>query len=233
MTALPKSFGSNGLLDVGAPTPRGLLDISGFEADIRRSAADSAGDLSRMPLPNFNLPPSPAQGLLPRPELAPIAKHSRKPADKPTVAGALSVGAEHTGRFVDGQHVFTMGVGQPIAKKFGDTFGTVKKLHRGFGMAGIPFTVAEEGLGAIHDMQNNVPPEIAIPGAALHGLGTFGTGAVVGGLLGIPFGPVGVAAGGLLGSWAADKLLPSRRELGKHYSERASRAPVDPLLVIN
>lgn len=247
MTALtPKSgFGPRGLLDVQSPAPRGLLDISRSNANIRDSAVISADDFSRQPLPSLNLPASPTQGLLPRPMPRPDTKPSPQPVpkpapaqpaqskDKPTFAGALSIGAEHTGRFVEGNHAFAMGIGQPVAKKFGDSLDMVPKLHRGFGMAGIPFTIAEEGLGAIHDMQNKVPPEVAIPGAVIHGLGTFGTGAVVGGLLGVPFGPVGVAAGGLLGSWAADKLLPSRRELGKHYNKYAPLAPVDPILVIN
>jgi hypothetical protein len=169
----------------------------------------------------------------PQPVPKPAPGHPAQSKDKPTFAGALSTGAERTGHFVEGQHVFTMGVGQPIAKKFGDSLGMVEGLHRGFGLAGIPFAIAEEGFGAIHDMQNKVPPEIAIPGAVIHGAGTFGAGAALGGLLGIPLGPFGVAAGGLLGSMLANKYLPPRRELGKHYNKHAPLAPVDPILVIN
>lgn len=195
MTANPTGFGSRGLLDISDPGPRGLLDISRFDADIRKSAADSAGDLSRLPRPLMNIPDVQMHSLLPRPTLqpeltpaprpAPVSRptssagHPAQTADEPTIASALRAGAEHTGRFVEGQNVFTTGLLQHTrgAKPYGG-LRAIKRLDPIYKGVGGALTIAEDGLGAIDDMNRGVPAQVAVPGAMLHGLGTYGAGAV-------------------------------------------------------
>lgn len=172
------------------------------------------------------------QGLLPRPTPRPDTKPAPRPVpkpapavgdpaqskDKPTIAGALSVGAQHTDRFVEGQNVFTTGILQHTrgAKPY-RALRTIKRLDPIYKGVGGALTIAEEGLGAIDDMNRGVPAQVAVPGAIMHGAGTLGAGAIVGGLVGSMLGPVGTVGGAMFGSWAADKVLPDREQLGKGF----------------
>jgi hypothetical protein len=89
------------------------------------------------------------------------------------------------------------------------------RVAKGLGRASILTSVAGEALGAADDYLNNhVPLQVVVPGAIMHGGAT-----AAGGLLGAALlswaGPPGMAAGGIIGSWLADKYLPSRGEFGR------------------
>lgn len=201
MTAMPRSFGPNGLLDVQTPIPRGLLDISGFDADIRRSAAESARN-----------PTLPAL-----PEIAPL----REP---PRPYRGLEKAAQGVGMAMDGNNVAATGAEAVARKAMGgtDSLGIVKGLSKGLGRAGAAATVLSEGFGAVDDIKRGVPKDVAIPGAIYRGTATLGMGALggtLGGLIGTMLFPgVGTGVGAALGAAAGGLLsdaLPSREHLGR------------------
>lgn len=109
-----------------------------------------------------------------------------------------------------------------------DAFGTARRVLRGIRGANIGLTVAGEAFGLADDLKRNVPARVAVPGAALHGLGSLGAGALggaAGGFLGtfIPIPGVGTALGAAAGSiaagWAADKFGPTREHLGWEFDK--------------
>ncbi|HEX2759428.1 MAG TPA: hypothetical protein VHM27_02895, partial [Rhizomicrobium sp.] len=163
MTAMPRpsGFGPNGLLDVQPPVPRGLLDISGFDADIRRSAAESVRN-----------PTLPAL-----PEIAPL----REP---PRPYRGLEMAAQGIGMAMDGNNVAATGAEATARKVMGgkDSIGITKSLDKVFRRAGAAATVLSEGFGAVDDIKRGVPKSVAIPGAIYHGGATLGAGALAGGL---------------------------------------------------
>lgn len=196
MTALPTKpgFGPRGLLDLQAPTPRGLLDISRADANIRRSAADA--------VLNPALPSLPA--------LTPV----REP---PRPYRGAEMAAQGVGMAMDVNKVAAASA-EAVARKImngKDTRNIVKKLDKGLRRAGGAAAMLAEGFGAADDIQRGVPKSVAIPGAVYRGGATLGAGAIAGGLLGIPMGPVGMAVGGLIGSYLADRYLPDREYLGR------------------
>jgi hypothetical protein len=195
-------FGPNGLLDVLPHVPRGLLDISGFDADIRRSAAESVRN-----------PTLPAL-----PEIAPLRE---------TNYDGLRKAFDVTGKALDGQNAATTGllVGRAIKKP--STLPQVAQTAKAlddifFKWAGRILTPAEEAAGAAADMQKGVPAHVAIPGAALRTGSRFLAGAASGaatgaavGLVFPPAAPIGAVLGGLAGGFAAGEFLPSREAFGR------------------
>jgi len=110
-----------------------------------------------------------------------------------------------------------------------DAFGTARRMLRGIRGANIGLTVAGEAFGLADDLKRNVPARVAVPGAALHGLGSLGAGALggaAGGLLGTVLIPIpgvgtalGAAAGSILTGVAANKYGPTREHLGWEFDK--------------
>lgn len=204
MTAMPRNsgFGPNGLLDVQPRVPQGLLDISGFDADIRRSAAESARN-----------PTLPAL-----PQIAPLRE---------TNYDGLRKAFDVTGKVLDGQNAATTGLLVGRAIKTPSTLPQVAQTAKAlddvfFKWAGRVLTPAEEAAGAAADMQKGVPAHVAIPGAALRTGSRFAAGAASGAAAGAlaaawfpPAVPVAAIGGSIIGGWAADGLLPSREAFGR------------------
>jgi len=186
-----------------SPAPRGLLDIRAFDNAIRDRASHAADNLDAT-----------APHIPPRPK---------------------AYGAEEafnwTGKALDAQHAMGAGAISAAEKSFHpkDVFGMARKLRKGFGPVGPALTALEEGFGAAGDIQRGVPGNVAIPGAIFRGGASIGAGAI-GGLLGLPLGPFGVAAGGLIGSMLADKFLPSREQLGRAVPKALAKYPPMPVL---
>jgi hypothetical protein len=193
MTANPTGFGARGLLDISDPGPRGLLDISRFDTDIRKSAADSVSNLAPPPLP----------------EIAPL----REP---PRPYQGLEIAAQGVGMAMDGNNVAAHAA-KEAAKRFlgaADGLNIVKPLGKGLGRVGSAATILQEGFGAADDIKRGVPKNLAIPGAVYRGSAALGMSAL-GGLIGSMFLPgLGTALGAAGGGLLADKL-PSREFLGR------------------
>jgi hypothetical protein len=179
-----------------------LLDISRFDADIRKSAADSVRSLPPPPLPEISLP-------------------------RETNYDGLSKAFGKTGDILDWQNFGTTGLLASRAIKKPDARSeiarTVKALDHGlFKWAGRVLIPAEETAGAAADMQKGVPAHVVIPGAVLRTGSRFAAGAASGAAAGalasawlppaVPFAAIG---GGIIGGWAADGLLPSREAFGR------------------
>jgi hypothetical protein len=139
---------------------------------------------------------------------------------QPTSLGTLSIGAEHTGRFVQGKNAFVQGAAKFGEKALGvNDLRNFDRVSKGLGRAGAAFSLAGEGLGAADDYFNkNVPLKVVAPGTAMRGGATAAAGLVGGMLLGWA-GPPGWAAGGLAGSYLADRYLPSRKVLGEKFNK--------------
>ncbi|MES2472005.1 MAG: hypothetical protein V4601_04085 [Pseudomonadota bacterium] len=146
---------------------------------------------------------------------APPASHGREPR----FLEGLSVGAEHTSRFLEGKEGFVGQVeefGKSRGLLDGDNFG---RVTRGLSRAGTGLSIAGEALGAADDYRNGAPLKVVVPGAVMHG-GGAAVGGFLGGALLSPLGPLGVAAGGIIGSYLADKyLLPDRKVLGEKFNK--------------
>lgn len=133
-------------------------------------------------------------------------------AQKPSALHGLSVGAEHTSRFLEGQKGWVGQVG-----KFAEEPGNFGRVAKGLGRAGAGLSIAGEALGAADDYRNGAPLKDVVPGAVLHGGAGAAAGAIGAGLLS-PLGPLGMAAGGIIGSYLADKYLPERKIMGEHFN---------------
>lgn len=189
------------MLDISDPGPRGLLDISRFDADIRQSAADSVRSLAPPPLP----------------EIAPL----REP---PRPYQGLEMAAQGVGMAMDGNNVAAAGA-EAIARTAmngTDKLGIVKRLSKGLGHAGNAAAVLGEGFGAVDDIKRGIPKSVAIPGAIYRGAASVGMsalGGTLGGLIGTMLFPgVGTGVGAALGAAAGGRLsdaLPSREYLGR------------------
>lgn len=183
------------------PFPRGLLDISSFDAHIRQSAAEAAR--------NF----TPAA-----PQIPPLPK-----------AYGVAEGLGKTGNMLDYQNGGTAGLltGHGITSRnnVGNAGRAIKALDDGFfKWAERVLTPAEEIAGMAGDMQRDVPARTAVPGTALR-IGARlaaaeGGGAGAGfaaGWIGGPYSaitvPVATVVGGLFGGWAGG-YLPGREYLG-------------------
>jgi len=158
----------------------------------------------------------PLKGLL---ATTPSAAHLPAPLSKeghPTVLAGLSAGAEHIGRFLEGQKGFVGGVGKLGARLLPiDDLHNFDRVTKGLGRASAITSIAGEALGAADDYFNKgMPLKVVVPGAVLHG-GATAAGGLLGGALLSWAGPPGMAAGGIIGSWLADKYLPSREQFGR------------------
>lgn len=147
---------------------------------------------------------------------AAIAPHVSQ-AQKPSVLHGLSVGAEHTSRFLEGQEGWVGQVGKFAGDP--DNFGRVAK---GLGRAGGGLSIAGEAFGAADDYRNGAPLKLVVPGAILHGGANLGAGAIGAGI-GLLGGPLGMAAGGIIGSYLADKYLPDRKVMGEHFNSLSGK----------
>lgn len=145
-------------------------------------------------------------------------------AQKPSALHGLSVGAEHTSRFLEGQKGWVGQVG-----KFAEEPGNFGRVAKGLGRVGAGLSIAGEAMGAAEDYRNGTPLKVVVPGAILHGGANLGAGAAIGagiGLLG--GGPLGMAAGGIIGSYLADKYLPERRILGERFNKAIEESAERP-----
>ena len=105
----------------------------------------------------------------------------------------------------------------------GNAANTIKALDNGFfkwvGRVAVP---AEEIAGGIGDMQRDVPARVAVPGTALRIGGRLASAWALGetgAALGTPFGPIGIAVGGVGGGLIGGFLggqLPDREWLGNN-----------------
>lgn len=187
------------------PVPLGLLDIRGFDAHIRRNAADAAR--------NFH--PAP-------PVIAPLPGRAPNP-------GGLEKVFDITGNVLDGQNAATAGLlaGHGIVSRenLKNAGRAIDALDKGFfKWAGRVLTPAEEIVGAAGDIQRGVPARIALPVAAARTgarLGGAWAGAEAGAALGLAggaFAPVTVpllaVGGGIAGGLLADRFTPGREALG-------------------
>jgi hypothetical protein len=167
-TARQPSFGPRGLLDVQTPAPRGLLDISRFDTNIRQSATDTVRTPRLPPLPTLTAP-------------------------RETNYDGLSKVFEKTGQALDAQNLGTAGLLASRAIKkpaaLPEVAQTVKALDDVFfKWAGRVLTPAEEAAGAAADIQKGVPAPVAIPGAALRTGSRFLAGAASGAATGAAVG---------------------------------------------
>lgn len=202
MTALPtkSGFGPRGLLDVQSPAPRGLLDISRAEANIRGSAADAVRNPKLAPLPTLTRP------------------HE-------TNYDGMRKAFDWTGKILDGQNAVTAGLlaGSAIGKGIvhqGAVGRTIDAIDNGlFKQAARVLTPAQEIATAAHNIQQGVPARVAVPGAALRTGGRFAA-AVAGARAGaaLPFPPhfraLAAVVGGIAGGVLGDEL-PSAKDMGQ------------------
>jgi hypothetical protein len=146
---------------------------------------------------------------------SPSQSHAR-----PTLLGGLSVGAEHTGRFVQGKEAFVRGAAKFGEKALGiNDLRNFDRVSKGLGRAGGVLSLTGDGLGAADDYFNKgVPLKVVAPGTAMRG-GATAAGGLVGGMLLGWAGPPGWALGGLAGSYVADRYLPSREDLGQRFNK--------------
>jgi len=168
-------------------------------------------------------------GPTPRPQLpTDVTEAVTVTAERPRqFLEGLSAGAEHTSRFLQGKEGF-IGEAERFGKKRGltdlDNFGPVTK---GLGSASAGLSIAGEALGAVADYKNGVPLKDVVPGAVMHGGGAAAAG-LLGGAILSPLGPLGTAAGGIIGSYLADKYLPERRILGERFNKAMEESAERP-----
>jgi len=147
---------------------------------------------------------------------APPAAHG----GEPSLLGALSVGAEHTSRFLEGKQGFVGRVEEFGRRRGLLDFENFARVGKGLSRAGNGLSIAGEALGAADDYRQGVPLKVVVPGAAMRGGASMGAGALAGGLVGLlGGGPLGMAAGGIIGSYLADKYLPERKALGEKFNK--------------
>ena len=128
------------------------------------------------------------------------------------------MGAEHASRFLEGKQGFVEQVEDFGRRRGLLDFNNFARLGKGLGRAGNGLSIAGEALGAADDYRKGVPLKIVVPGAMLHGGASLGAGAIGAGI-GLLGGPLGMAAGGIIGSYLAEKHLPDRKAMGEWFGK--------------